>query len=183
MKQKILCAIVSAVMVVGTLAGCGSTSKKVESTILTELTPGVSTAEDVKTYFKEHDLAYEKNDNDYPTGATTTDKFLGYETAYSPIYYLYDSKLQKDGNTIKEYYLYITFKNIDEYKQGVEKVKDYLTSISFEDSEEKDDCTKYMVRGKDNNKYMIYYYVKSYDDAPQDYYNTVIKLQCDIIEK
>ena len=47
MKKKILCAIMSAVMVVGTLVGCGSTSKKVESTILTELTPGVSTKDDV----------------------------------------------------------------------------------------------------------------------------------------
>ena len=176
MRKKILCVAMSVIMTVGTLVGCGSSSGgKVESTILTELTPGVSTAEDVKTYFKEHDLAYEKNDNDYPTGATTTDKFLGYETAYSPIDYWKD-------DTIGEYYLYVTFKDVDEYKQGVDKVKEYLKSISFEDAEEKDDYTAYKVKGKDDNKYMIYYYVKSYNDAPQDYYNTVIKLQCSIIE-
>ena len=56
MRKKILCAIMSAVMVVGALTGCGG---KAKSTILTEITPWESKAEDVEAYLKDHNLTYE----------------------------------------------------------------------------------------------------------------------------
>ena len=105
MKKKILCAIVSAVMAVGTLAGCGSSSSnpssdtadkdndkssKVEQTILTELIPGETTAEETRKWFQDNGLDTETDynwqpafaDNEIPYLSKSSDTFLGYKCFY-----------------------------------------------------------------------------------------------------
>lgn len=183
MKKKILCVIVSAVMVVGTLVGCGSSSgSKAESTILTEIIPAKSTAEDVENYIKEHNLTYEVRENGHhaagnPSETTTTDKFLDYEANYEFNY------SRKDEDLIAYYKVVISFKDKDEYDKGVDEIRSYIESNSEKvesDSTESTESTShsdfYKFKDNDGKTHQLEFELKSYDEPEAGYYNTVVKL-------
>lgn len=173
MKKKILCVIISAVMVVGALAGCGSSSdsssssssssdsssssgsssstadnnggsSKVEQTILTELIPGETTAEETKKWFQDNGLAIETDydwqpafaDNEIPYLSKSSDTFLGYKCFYVQFDYVgtngqeYDYEKGLEDKTLTNYIVYITFKDRDDYKVGKEKIEEYIQSLS-----------------------------------------------------
>lgn len=171
MKKKILCAIMSAVMVVGTLVGCGSSSSnpssdtadkdndkssKVEQTILTELIPGETTAEETKKWFQDNGLATETNgnwqpafaDNEIPYLSKSSDTFLGYKCFYVRFDYVgtdgakeyYEAGL--DDETLSSYKVCVTFKDREDYKAGKEKIEEYIKSLS---------STKAVQVGRDGN--------------------------------
>ena len=191
MRKKILCAIMSAVMIVGSLTGCGSssgsdenTSKDTESTIFTELIPGVSANIDVKSFVEEHDLAYQKGEDVFSTEAEETqmyivsknsaDVFLGYETYYSKLQWTDDYKAKCDG-----YKLLIYFKDISDFKEGSKKIKSYLKGLSYDSLyDEEFDDTKYYVKDNKGNKYEILF-----DNSTCDwdgYYKETVMLDCNI---
>ena len=159
MKKKILCAIVSAVMAVGTLAGCGSSSSnpssdtadkdndkssKVEQTILTELIPGETTAEETRKWFQDNGLDTETDynwqpafaDNEIPYLSKSSDTFLGYKCFYVRFDYVgtneqeHDYEKGLDDKTLTSYIVCITFKDRDDYKAGKEKIEEYIKSLS-----------------------------------------------------
>ena len=98
MKKRILCAIMSAVMVVGMMTGCGSSSEdtsskssgvtkkvEVEDSVLTKLTPGKSTKEDVEEFLDDNNFTYgEASDH---INVKNTGLFLGYEYCPETIYF------------------------------------------------------------------------------------------------
>ena len=168
MKKKILCVIISAVMVVGALAGCGSSSdsssssglsssssssstadndrgsSKVEQTILTELIPGETTAEETLKWFNDNALVPETNgnwipafaDNNIPYLSKSSDTFLGYKCFYVKFNYVgtdgakesYEAGLE--DKTLSGYEVYVTFKDRDDFKAGKEKIEEYVKSLS-----------------------------------------------------
>lgn len=159
MKKKILCVIVSAVMVLGTLVGCGSSSSnpssdtvdkdndkssKVEQTILTELIPGETTAEETKKWFQDNALVTKTNGDwvsefsDYfvPYYSKSSDTFLGYKCYYVKFDYVGTNGSKKsyeaglDDETLSSYAMYVTFKDRDDFKAGKEKIEEYVKSIS-----------------------------------------------------
>ena len=180
MRKKILCVAMSVIMAVGTLVGCGSssggTSKKVESTILTEITPGKSTGEDFIKYFDTNGFTYDTYDSNdtEPRYMTNTGIFLGHE------YYVdYINCIDKSG-VVCAYGLKIAFKDAEDYQNGVAEVDSYFKSMSLgvaatgKDSE----YTYHYFLIEDNDDYTtcLRYYPKTYEDAGDGYYNTVIKV-------
>lgn len=158
MKKKILCAIVSAVMVVGALTGCGSSSSgslsstaddnrgssKVEQTILTEQIPGETTAEETLKWFNDNALVSETNgnwtpafaDNEIPYLSKSSDTFLGYKCFYVKFDYVgtdgakesYEAGLE--DKTLSSYKVCVTFKDRDDFKEGKKKIEEYVKSLS-----------------------------------------------------
>lgn len=161
MKKKILCAIVSAVMAVGTLVGCSSSSSnpssdtvdkdndkssKVEQTILTELIPGETTAEETKKWFQDNDIITETDggwkaeftDNFIPYYSKAADTFLGYNCYYGNFQYVNEHEDREndasfaglDDDTITRYSIFVVFKDRDDFKEGKKKIENYVKSLS-----------------------------------------------------
>lgn len=172
MKKKILCAIVSAVMVVGALAGCGSSNTsmkkdKVESSIFTEITPGKSTREDLKKYYDNNGITYDADS----CKMTNTDIFLGHE------YYVEST----GGENLSSYAIKIAFKDAEDYKNGVSEIDDYFKSMSLGVTAivKDGDYTYHYFLVEDNDDYMtcLKYYPKTYEANEDGYYNTLIKAE------
>lgn len=180
MKKKILCVIISAVMVVGALAGCGSSSdtsnsnkgksSKIEQTILTELIPGETTAEETLKWFNDNALVPVTDevwtpklvDNNIPAYSKSSDTFLGYKCFYERFSYVDPYGNGKTGNelglpddVLTNYVVCVTFKDRDEFKEGKEKIEEYVKSLSetkaVNDYYYKDDKAAMLV--KDDEKY------------------------------
>lgn len=159
MKKKILCVIVSAVMAVGTLVGCSSSSSnpssdtvdkdndkssKVEQTILTELIPGETTAEETRKWFRDNGLDTETDydwqpafaDNEIPYLSKSSDTFLGYKCFYVRFDYVGTNEQEHDyekgleDKTLSSYKVCVTFKDREDYKAGKEKIEEYIKSLS-----------------------------------------------------
>ena len=160
MKQKILCLAMSMIMAVGVLTGCGG---KAKSTILTEINPWESKAEDVEAYLKDHNLTYEVSKYlgaGNPKETTTTDKFLDYEATYD-----------------------FTYADKDEYDKGVDEIRSYIESIaekvekdSTESTESAEQSDFYEIKNNAGETHELEFKLKSYDEPPAGYYNTVVKL-------
>lgn len=178
MRKKILCAIVSAVMVVGTLVGCGSSSGgKAESTILTELTPGVSTKDDVTSYLDEHKITYEEDEDGSSLEATNTDTILGHEYRLRTSCFGTEDNTIIDDDALRWMEFKVEFKDVEDYKQGVDEFEDYITKLStgVTYTKKKDGVTKeyYLIDDKD---YPVVMYIepRTYEDMEDGYYNTIL---------
>lgn len=177
MKKKILCVAMSMIMAVGVLTGCGG---KAKSTILTEINPWESKAEDVEAYLKDHNLTYEVSEYlgaGNPKETTTTDKFLDYEATYDFTY------ADKDEDLVAYYSVVITFKDKDEYDKGVDEIRSYIESIaekvekdSTESTESAEQSDFYEIKNNAGETHELEFKLKSYDEPPAGYYNTVVKL-------
>lgn len=190
MKKKILCAIVSAVMVVGTLVGCGSTGVStsseasgvrkvvsVEESILTKLTPGKSTKKDAEKILDDYNFTHK--DSYGVLRATNTGLFLGYEYQPYEIDFYGDNDEEHSG-ILKWYELKVAFKDVEDYTNGIEDIEEYLESISLgvTATRKDSDFTYHMFLMDDNDDYITYLesYSKTYDDVPDNYYPTMIKI-------
>lgn len=176
MRKKILCLAISMIMAVGALTGCGSSSgsisKKVEPTILTEITPGKSTGKDCIKYFDTNGFTY---DNDKkPSETTNTGMFLGHEY-YVGINYVDES------DVVSSYDLKIAFKDVEDYQNGLSEIDDYFKSMSLgitatsKDGEDTYHC--FLVEDNDDYMTCLVYYPHTYGDDAKDidkYYRTTI---------
>ena len=183
MRKKILCVAMTVIMVVGTLVGCGSssggTSKKVESTILTEITPGVSTKDDAISFLNSHNMTY-KIDYDTFLHGTNTDIILGHEYGLAEAYIdgyneVRDLGLGKD---ILDYYkLKIAFKDVEDYKKGVEEIEKYVTKLStgvtYTDTKRGVSSQYYLIDDKDY-PLVISITPNTYEEMEDGYYNTML---------
>lgn len=214
MKKKILCVIVSAVMVLGTLVGCGSSSSnpssdtvdkdndkssKVEQTILTELIPGETTAEETKKWFQDNALVTETDgywgayftDNGIPSSSKSSDTFLGYKCFYTLFDYVGSLGSKKDyetgleDKTLKGYTIFVTFTDRDDFKAGKEKIEEYVNSLSDTKATNEYINSDTSILIKDKDKYATRVDIKitdletaSYNDCDGlttgDYYDTVL---------
>ena len=177
MRKKILCLAISMIMAVGALTGCdsssGSTSKKVESTILTEITPGKSTGKDCIKYFDTNGFTYDSDDKK-PQKTTNSGLFLGHE-------YVVGIDYVGESDVVRAYHLKIAFKDVEDYKNGLSEIDDYFKSISLGitamHKSEDGNYTYHCFLVEDNDDYITWlnYYPKTYEDA-DGYYNTVIRV-------
>lgn len=214
MKKKILCAIVSAVMAVGALTGCDSSSSnpssdtvdkdndkssKVEQTILTELIPGETTAEETKKWFQDNALVTETDgywgayftDNGIPSSSKSSDTFLGYKCFYTLFDYVGSLDSKKDyeagleDKTLKGYTIFVTFTDRDDFKAGKEKIEEYVNSLSDTKATNEYINSDTSILIKDKDKYATRVDIKildletaSYNDCDGlttgDYYDTVL---------
>lgn len=214
MKKKILCAIVSAVMAVGTLVGCSSSSSnpssdtvdkdndkssKVEQTILTELIPGETTAEETRKWFQDNALVTETDgywgayftDNGIPSSSKSSDTFLGYKCFYTLFDYVGSLDSKKDyeagleDKTLKGYTIFVTFTDRDDFKAGKEKIEEYVNSLSDTKATNEYINSDTSILIKDKDKYATRVDIKildletaSYNDCDGlttgDYYDTVL---------
>lgn len=201
MRKKILCAIMSAVMVVGALTGCGSSSSnpssdtvdkdndkssKVEQTILTELIPGETTAEETKKWFQDNGLSVKTNgeweqafsDSNIPYYSKSSDTFLGYKCFYVLFNYVgaddrkEDYEKGLDDETLSSYVVYVTFKDRDDYKAGKEKIEEYIKSLSSTKATNENDNGDTSILIKDEDKYAtaIGLYVKDLSSVTNSYH-------------
>lgn len=183
MRKKILCVAMTVIMAVGTLVGCdsssGGTSKKVEPTILTELTPGVSTKDDAISFLNSHNMTYRIDYDNFLHG-TNTDIILGYEYGLGEAYIdgyneVNDLGLGKD---ILDYYkLRVAFKDVEDYKKGVEEIEKYVTKLStgvtYTDTEGDVPCQYYLIDDKDY-PLVIAIVPNTYEEMEDGYYNTIL---------
>lgn len=214
MKKKILCAIVSAVMAVGALTGCDSSSSnpssdtvdkdndkssKVEQTILTELIPGETTAEETKKWFQDNALVTETDgywgayftDNGIPSSSKSSDTFLGHKCFYTLFDYVGSLDSKKDyeagleDKTLKGYTIFVTFTDRDDFKAGKEKIEEYVNSLSDTKATNEYINSDTSILIKDKDKYATRVDIKildletaSYNDCDGlttgDYYDTVL---------
>lgn len=189
MKKKILCAIVSAVMVVGTLVGCGSTSDdtsskssgvtkkvEVEDSALTKLTPGKSTKEDVEEFLDDNNFTYgEASDH---INVKNTGLFLGYEYCPETIYF--STEENSERTLFHHMTLKVRFKNVEDYTKGADDIADYLSALSTGITAKKkangykfnmylmDDEDDFMIVSQSNSK--------TYENSTDDYYDTGIEI-------
>lgn len=181
MRKKILCLAISMIMAVGALTGCGSSSggisKKVEPTILTEITPGKSTGEDCIKYFDTNGFTYDSYDSDdkKPQSTTNSGLFLGYEYGVEDINYV------EKSDVVSSYDFGMVFKDAEDYQNGFSKIVDYFKSMSLGiTATEKDgEDTFHYLLVEDNDDYMtcLMYYPHTYGDDVEDidkYYCTTI---------
>lgn len=201
-------------MVVGTLVGCGSSSSnpssdtvdkdndkssKVEQTILTELIPGETTAEETKKWFQDNALVTETDgywgayftDNGIPSSSKSSDTFLGYKCFYTLFDYVgsLDSKNDYEAGledkTLKGYTILVTFTDRDDFKAGKEKIEEYVNSLSDTKATNEYINSDTSILIKDKDKYATRVDIKitdletaSYNDCDGlttgDYYDTVL---------
>ena len=180
MRKKILCLAISMIMAVGALTGCGSSSggisKKVEPTILTEITPGKSTWKDVKEYFDTNGFTYE-SEGKKPSNMTNTSLFLGHE-------YQAGVEYIDKSNIVSSCGLEIAFKDAEDYQNGFSKIVDYFKSMSLGiTATEKDgEDTIHFLLVEDNDDYMtcLVYCPHTYGDDAEGidkYYRTTIEAE------
>lgn len=155
MKKQILCLAMSVITMLGVMTGCGSSSStadnnggssKIEQTILTELIPGETTAEETLKWFNDNTLVSETEtdgywdayftDNGIPYLSKSSDTFLGYKCFYVQFDYVgtngqeYDYEKGLDDKTLSSYKVCVTFKDREDYKEGKEKIEEYIKSLS-----------------------------------------------------
>ena len=182
MRKKILCLAISMIMAVGALTGCGSSSggisKKVEPTILTEITPGKSTGKDCIKYFDTNGFTYDSDDKK-PQKTTNSGLFLGHEY-YVGIDYVGES------DVVRDYVLEIVFKDVEDYQNGLSEIDDYFKSMSLGVTAiyKSEEDTYHCFLVEDNDDYMTWlmYYPNTYiykdGDNTEDidkYYHTTIE--------
>lgn len=198
MRKKILCAIMSAVMVVGALTGCGSSSEdtsketsvesrtnELEQTVLTQITPGKSKVDDVKGFLKNVGVTFSTKSN--YISATTFGLFLGHECNYNDFYF--DDK----GEIITRYTMQIAFKDAKDYSDSYSVISDYVEKLSLgvtgeAKEEEKTDedeklLTYYLI--DDSEDYMTYIEFSSFSNFYKDWncYKTLIAIDYTYIPK
>lgn len=182
MRKKILCVIMSAVMVVGALTGCGSssgdTSKEIsketsvedrpnelEQTVLTQITPGKSKVDDVKAFLKSQGVTFSANSSDI--SGTTFGLFLEHECNYDNFYY---DKKEK----ITDYGIEIGFEDATDYSHSYQEISDYVEKLSLgvtgevNDDEDVEGGTEWET--EEGEKISTYYLVDDSDD-----YMTIIE--------
>ena len=185
MKKRILCAIMSAVMVVGMMTGCGSSSEdtsskssgvtkkvEVEDSVLTKLTPGKSTKEDVEEFLDDNNFTYgEASDH---INVKNTGLFLGYEYCPETIYF--STEENSERTLLHHMTLKVWFKNVEDYTKGADDIADYLSALSTGVTATKkangykfnmylmDDEDDFMICSQSNSK--------TYEDGIGDYYDT-----------
>ena len=185
MKKRILCAIMSAVMVVGMMTGCGSSSEdtsskssgvtkkvEVEDSVLTKLTPGKSTKEDVEEFLDDNNFTYgEASDH---INVKNTGLFLGYEYCPETIYF--STEENSERTLLHHMTLKVWFKNVEDYTKGADDIADYLSALSTGVTATKkangykfnmylmDDEDDFMIVSQSNSK--------TYKDGMGDYYDT-----------
>lgn len=214
MKKKILCLAMSVIMMVGVMTGCGSSSSnpssdtvdkdndkssKVEQTILTELIPGETTAEETKKWFQDNALVTETDgywgayftDNGIPSSSKSSDTFLGYKCFYTLFDYVGSLDSKKDyeagleDKTLKGYTIFVTFTDRDDFKAGKEKIEEYVNSLSDTKATNEYINSDTSILIKDKDKYATRVDIKimdletaSYNDCDGlttgDYYDTVL---------
>lgn len=214
MKKKILCLAMSVIMMVGVMTGCGSSSSnpssdtvdkdndkssKVEQTILTELIPGETTAEETKKWFQDNALVTETDgywgayftDNGIPSSSKSSDTFLGYKCFYTLFDYVDSLDSKKDyeagleDKTLKGYTIFVTFTDRDDFKAGKEKIEEYVNSLSDTKATNEYINSDTSILIKDKDKYATRVDIKimdletaSYNDCDGlttgDYYDTVL---------
>ena len=189
MKKRILCAIMSAVMVVGMMTGCGSSSEdtsskssgvtkkvEVEDSVLTELTPGKSTKEDVEEFLDDNNFTYgEASDH---INVKNTGLFLGYEYCPETIYF--STEENSERTLFHHMTLKVWFKNVEDYTKGADDIADYLSALSTGITAKKkangykfhmylmDDEDDFMIVSQSNSK--------TYENSTDDYYDTGIEI-------
>ncbi len=189
MKKRILCAIVSAIMAVGMMTGCGSTSDdtsskssgvtkkvKVEDSVLTKLTPGKSTKEDVEEFLDDNNFTYGEGSN--LINVSNTGLFLGYEYCPETIYF--STEENSERTLFHHMILKVRFKNVEDYTKGADDIADYLSALSTGVTAKKkanghkfnmylmDDEDDFMICSQSNSK--------TYEDGIGDYYDTGIEI-------
>lgn len=214
MKKKILCLAMSVIMMVGVMTGCGSSSSnpssdtvdkdndkssKVEQTILTELIPGETTAEETKKWFQDNALVTETDgywgayftDNGIPSSSKSSDTFLGYKCFYTLFDYVgslgskNDYEAGLEDKTLKGYTIFVTFTDRDDFKAGKEKIEEYVNSLSDTKATNEYINSDTSILIKDKDKYATRVDIKimdletaSYNDCDGlttgDYYDTVL---------
>ena len=214
MRKKILCLAMSMIMAVGALTGCDSSrsnpssdtadkdndkSSKVEQTILTELIPGETTAEETKKWFQDNALVTETDgywgayftDNGIPSSSKSSDTFLGYKCFYTLFDYVGSLDSKKDyeagleDKTLKGYTIFVTFTDRDDFKAGKEKIEEYVNSLSDTKATNEYINSDTSILIKDKDKYATRVDIKimdletaSYNDCDGlttgDYYDTVL---------
>ena len=178
MRKKILCAIMSSIMVVGALAGCGSssedTSKKVEESIMTQIIPGESTADELEKYLQDKSVTWESDKNGEPRDCTNTDYFLGHEAQFSEFDY-------KNG-IVYSYRVEVAFKNVDDYKTGLNEIKEYfekmgtgITGYNDDEGADKEPINCYLLKDETDYYTVVMPWVSTYDEVEGDYYNSILK--------
>lgn len=195
MRKKILCLAMSVITMLGVMTGCGSSSStaddnggssKVEQTILTELIPGETTAEETLKWFNDNALSVKTNgeweqalsDSNIPYYSKSSDTFLGYKCFYVLFDYVgadgrkgdYEKGL--DDETLSSYVVYVTFKDRDDFKAGKEKIESYIESLSSIKATNEDDNGDTSILIKDEDKYAtaIGLYVKDLSSVTNSYY-------------
>lgn len=192
MKKKILCLAMSVITMVGVMTGCGSSSStadnargssKVEQTILTELIPGETTAEETKKWFQDNDLTIETycdwgdSYNEIPYSSNSSDTFLGYKCFYTLFDYVgslgdkIDYETGLEDKTLEMYTVLVTFKDRDDFKAGKEKIEEYVNSLSDTKATNEyiDSDTSILIKDKD--KYATRVDLKIMDLEAASYYD------------
>lgn len=177
MRKKILCVAMTVIMAVGTLVGCGSssggTSKKVEESIMTQIIPGESTADELEKYLQDKGVTWENDKNGKPEDCTNTDYFLGHEAQF------FDFDYYKD--TIYEYQIQVAFKDVNDYKTGLNEIKEYfekmgtgITGYNDDEGADKEPIKCYLLEDETDYYTAVMPWTKTIDD--NNYYNTTIVL-------
>lgn len=178
MRKKILCAIMSAVMIVGALTGCGSssgdTSKETEESIMTQIIPGESTADELESYLQNKGIVWENNTKGQPQNCTNTDYFLGHEAQFSDFDYA--------NGKVYAYRVEVAFKNVDDYKTGLNETKEYfkkrgtgITGYNDDDGGDKEPIKCYLLEDETDYYTAVLPWVSTYDEVEGDYYNSILK--------
>ena len=167
----------SVIMAVGTLVGCGSssggTSKKVKESIMTQIIPGESTADELENYLQDKGVVWENNNNGQPGDCTNSDYFLGHEAYFGQFDYYKD--------TIYEYQIQVAFKDVDDYKTGLNEIKEYfekmgtgITGYNDDEGADKEPIKCYLLEDETNYYTAVMPWTETIDD--NNYYNTTIVL-------
>ena len=182
MKKKILCVIMSAVMLTGLVIGCGSSDKNYlaksdkESTesIMAEIIPGKSTVEELENYLQENGVIWENNANGEPDKCSNTDYFLGHEAQFSEFTY-------KKG-IVYSYRVDVSFNDVNDYKKGLEEIKEYfekmgtgITGYNDDEGGDKEPIKCYLLEDETDHYTAVMPWVSTYDEVEGKYYNSILQ--------
>lgn len=184
MRKKILCAIISVVMLAGVMTGCGSskgdtiekgdTVEKVEESIMTQIIPGESTADELENYLQGKGVVWENNTKGQPRNCTNSDYFLGHEAKFSEFKYA--------NEKVYAYRVEVVFKNVDDYKTGLNEIKGYfekmgtgITGYNDDEGADKEPIKCYLLEDENDYYTAVLPWVGTYDKVQGDYYNSILK--------